>query len=74
MAQTKTERVKQAVRADAQSRDWKKEVEKRKTLTVTARILKEDAELLFRFFRKQGQTKSQGMRAILNNFIDTRIR
>ena len=74
MAQTKTERVKQAVRADAQSRDWKKEVEKRKTVTVTARVLKEDAELLFRYFRKQGQTKSQGMRAILNNFIDNRIR
>ncbi len=74
MAQTKTERVKRAVQADAQSRDWKKEVEKRKTLTVTARVLKEDAELLFRYFRKQGQTKSQGMRAILNNFIDTRIR
>ena len=74
MAQTKTERVKQAVRADAQSRDWKKEVEKRKTVTVTARVLKEDAEVLFRYFRKQGQTKSQGMRAILNNFIDNRIR
>ena len=74
MAQTKTERVKQAVRADAQSRDWQKEVEKRKTVTVTARVLKEDAEVLFRYFRKQGQTKSQGMRAILNNFIDNRIR
>lgn len=74
MAQTKTERVKQAVQADAKSRDWKKEIEKRKTVTVTARILEPDAAILFRYFRKQGQTKSQGFRAILNNFIDSRLR
>ena len=74
MAQTKGERVNKAVQADAQSRDWKKEIEKRKTVTVTARVLKEVAELLFRYFRKQGQSKSQGFRAILNNFIDNRIR
>ncbi len=74
MAQTKTDRVNQAVQADAKSRDWKKEIEKRKTVTVTARVLKDDAELLFRYFRKQGQSKSQGVRAILNNFIDNRIR
>ncbi|GAH52617.1 unnamed protein product, partial [marine sediment metagenome] len=63
-----------AVQADAKSRDWRKEVEKRKTITVTARVLKEDGEILFRYFRKQGQTKSQGFRAILNNFIDNRLR
>jgi hypothetical protein len=74
MAQSKTDRVKQAVQADAKTRDWRKEIEKRKTVTVTARVLKEDAEILFRYFRKQGQTKSQGFRAILNNFIDNRIR
>lgn len=75
MAQRKSERVSQAVQADAKSRDWQKELEaKRNTVTVTARVLKEDAEILFRYFRKQGQTKSQGFRAILNNFIDNRIR
>lgn len=74
MAQSKTDRVKQAVQADAKNRDWKKEVEKRKTVTVTARILDPDAEILFRYFRKQGQSKSQGVRAILNTFIDERLR
>ncbi len=74
MAQSKTERVKRAVQADAKSRDWKKEVEKRKTVTVTARILEPDADILFRYFRKQGQAKSQGIRAILNNFIDERLK
>ncbi len=74
MAQTKTDRVKHAVQADAKSRDWKKEIEKRKTVTITARMLEPDAEILFRYFRKQGQSKSQGVRAILNNFIDNRIK
>ena len=75
MAQRKSERVSQAVQADAKSRDWQKELEaKRNTVTVTARVLKEDAEILFRYFRQQGQTKSQGFRAILNNFIDNRIK
>lgn len=74
MAQSKTDKLKDTVQADAKSRNWRKEIEKRKTVTVTARILIDDAELLFRYFRKQGQTKSQGFRAILNNFIDNRIR
>ncbi len=74
MAQSKTDRVKKAVSADAKNRDWKKEVEKRKTVPVTARILIDDAELLFRYFRKQGQAKSQGVRAILSCFIDERLR
>ncbi|MBA7546559.1 hypothetical protein ES705_38951 [subsurface metagenome] len=74
MAQTKGERVKKAVQADAKSRSWEEIERRRSTVTLTARINKEDHELLLRYFRKQGQSVSQGIRAILNNFIDNRIR
>ena len=74
MAQTKGERVKKAVQADAKSRSWQ-EIEKlRSTRSFTVRVQEDDAELLLRYFRKQGQSVSQGIRAILNNFIDNRIR
>ncbi len=47
MAQSKTDRVKQAVQADAKSRDWKKEIEKRKTVTVTALTAAPDNSIQF---------------------------
>ncbi len=75
MAQRKSDRVKQAVQADVKGRGWEKEVKaRRSTRSLTVRLPEADVELLFRYFRKQGQTRSQGLRAILNNFIDNRIR
>ncbi|HEC62108.1 MAG TPA: hypothetical protein ENI27_07630 [bacterium] len=75
MAQRKTDRVKQVIQAEAKERSWEKEVKaRRSTVSLTVRIKEDDAELLPGYFRKQGQTVSQGLRAILNNFIDNRIR
>ena len=75
MAQRKTDRVKQVIRAEAKERSWEKEIKaRRSTISLTVRIKEDDAELLYGYFRKQGQTTSQGLRAILNNFIDNRIR
>ncbi|MBA7541197.1 hypothetical protein ES705_33504 [subsurface metagenome] len=74
MAQRKSDRTRQAVEKDAKARGWKDLSNRKPTITFTVRLPQADGELLERAFRKQGQTKSQGLRAILNQYIDTRIR
>ena len=74
MAQRKSDRVKQVVEAEAKERSWKPIRAHRSSRAFTVRIPEEDAELLLRYFRKQGQSVSQGIRAILNNFIDNRLK
>ena len=73
MAQRKGDRVRQTVQADAKSRRWETIKETSSTHLFTFRVPQADADILLAYFRKQGQTTSQGLRAILNNFIDTRI-
>ena len=74
MAQRKGDRVKQVVQADAKSRKWETMKETSSTQLFTFRVPQADADVLLAYFRKQGQTTSQGLRAILNNFIDTRLK
>ncbi len=45
-----------------------------RTVPFTFRILKPEAKMLFQYFKEQGQSKSQGVRVILNNFIDERLK